>query len=176
MFLENVIKQQTKIWNIYYQKFVKYDSSFFKCLELQVEPNFFVIYDQIFKGLITNFRNDFDTLHLENYNQIFPKNLAWKRRISCVHQRSFTIQSKNLCEIKLTKKFWTKTELIFTAKMITGKEAAGIRLVNHSVPQNENGDAAFEKALEVADQILPNGPVGVKMGKIAINKGVDVSF
>merc|ERR1711993_140646 len=64
-------------------------------------------------------------------------------------------------------------ELIFTAKMITGKEAAGIRLVNHSVPQNENGDAAFEKALEVADQILPNGPVGVKMGKIAINKGVD---
>ena len=66
-------------------------------------------------------------------------------------------------------------ELIFTAKMITGKEAAGIRLVNHSVPQNENGDAAFEKALEVADQILPNGPVGVKMGKIAVNKGIDVS-
>ena len=59
--------------------------------------------------------------------------------------------------------------------MITGKEAAGIRLVNHSVPQNENGDAAFEKALEVADQILPNGPVGVKMGKIAVNKGIDVS-
>merc|ERR1712226_721119 len=67
-------------------------------------------------------------------------------------------------------------ELIFTAKMITGKEAASIRLVNHSVPQNENGDAAFEKALEVADQILPNGPVGVKMGKIAINKGVDADL
>merc|ERR1712223_1341827 len=67
-------------------------------------------------------------------------------------------------------------ELIFTAKMITGKEAAGIRLVNHSVPQNENGDAAFEKALEVDDQILPNGPVGVKMGKIAINKGVDADL
>ena len=25
----------------------------------------FFIYDQIFKGLITNFRNDFDTLHIE---------------------------------------------------------------------------------------------------------------
>ena len=51
-----------------------------------------------------------------------------------------------------------------------------IRLVNHSVPQNENGNAAFERALKLAQEILPNGPVGVKMGKIAINKGMDVSI
>ena len=48
--------------------------------------------------------------------------------------------------------------------------------MNHSVPQNENGDAAFVKALQLAEEILPNGPVGVKMGKLAINKGMDVSF
>ena len=47
--------------------------------------------------------------------------------------------------------------------------------MNHSVPQNEVGDAAFAKALDLAGEILPNGPVGVKMAKVAINKGMDVS-
>ena len=47
--------------------------------------------------------------------------------------------------------------------------------MNHSVPQNEAGDAAFAKALDLAAEILPNGPVGVKMAKMAINKGMDVS-
>ena len=67
-------------------------------------------------------------------------------------------------------------ELIFTARILNGKQAAEIRLVNHSVPQNENGNAAFERALKLAQEILPNGPVGVKMGKIAINKGMDVDM
>ena len=49
-----------------------------------------------------------------------------------------------------------------------------LRLVNHSVPQNSNGDAAYLKALEVAQLILPNGPVAVKMAKAAINKGMQV--
>ena len=51
-----------------------------------------------------------------------------------------------------------------------------IGLVNHSVPQIEAGDAAYNRALELAAEILPNGPVGVKMAKIAINKGMDVSL
>ena len=51
-----------------------------------------------------------------------------------------------------------------------------IGLVNHSVPQIEAGDAAYNKALELAAEILPNGPVGVKMAKVAINKGMDVSL
>jgi methylglutaconyl-CoA hydratase len=42
------------------------------------------------------------------------------------------------------------------------------------VKQNANGDAAFQKALELAKEILPNGPMGVKMAKVAINKGMDV--
>ena len=51
-----------------------------------------------------------------------------------------------------------------------------IGLVNHSVPQIEAGDAAYNRALELAAEILPNGPVGVKMAKVAINKGMDVSL
>ena len=47
--------------------------------------------------------------------------------------------------------------------------------MNHSVPQNEKGDAAYVRALELAEEILPNGPVGIRMAKVAINKGMDVS-
>lgn len=49
-------------------------------------------------------------------------------------------------------------------------------LVNHCVAQNEDGNAAYAKALEIAREIIPNGPVGVKMAKMAINKGVEVDL
>lgn len=45
-------------------------------------------------------------------------------------------------------------ELIFTAKVINGVEAAEIGLVEHVVPQNENGDAAYKKAVEIAKEII----------------------
>merc|ERR1719189_3319838 len=67
-------------------------------------------------------------------------------------------------------------ELIFTARVLDGNSAKQIGLVNQSVPQNSNGDAAFVKALQLAEEILPNGPVGVKMAKMAINKGMDVDI
>jgi len=51
-----------------------------------------------------------------------------------------------------------------------------IGLVNHCVSQNEAGDAAYLKALEVAREMLPNGPLGINMAKNAINKGTEVSF
>ena len=44
------------------------------------------------------------------------------------------------------------------------------------MPQNDQGDAAYVKALQLAAEILPNGPVGVKMAKVAINKGMDVDL
>lgn len=44
-------------------------------------------------------------------------------------------------------------ELIYTAKICSGIEAGEIGLVEHSVPQNENGDAAYMKTLEIAQQI-----------------------
>lgn len=49
-------------------------------------------------------------------------------------------------------------------------------LVNHTVEQNENGNAAYLKSLELAEEILPNGPLGIKMAKKAINKGIEVDL
>lgn len=49
-------------------------------------------------------------------------------------------------------------------------------VVNHSVPQNSEGNAAFQRALSLAEEIIPNGPVGVRMAKIAVNRGSDVDI
>ena len=87
-------------------------------------------------------------------------------------------------------------ELMFTARVFNGAEASKVRLndnlclhpcicfsrhfqmgvVNHSVPQNPAGDAAFQRALSLAEEIIPNGPVGVRMAKIAVNRGSDVDI
>jgi len=67
-------------------------------------------------------------------------------------------------------------ELIFTAAMISGTHAAEIGLANHGVLQNDAGDAAYQKALEIAKQIAGNGPIGVRMAKIAISKGMQVDL
>ena len=44
-------------------------------------------------------------------------------------------------------------ELIFTAKVLNGKEAEEIGLVEHVVPQNSDSNAAYLKALEIAKEI-----------------------
>lgn len=46
--------------------------------------------------------------------------------------------------------------------MIDGSEAAKLGVVNHSVEQNEAGDAGYFRALELAQEIIPN--VGVNKG------------
>ena len=60
--------------------------------------------------------------------------------------------------------------------MISGTEAAEIGLADYAVEQNEAGDAAYQRALTLAEEILPRGPVAVKMAKLAINKGIQVSL
>lgn len=67
-------------------------------------------------------------------------------------------------------------ELIFTARVFSGEEAAKMGIVNASVTQNDNHDAAYLRALKLAEEILPNGPVGVKLAKRAINKGSQVDI
>jgi len=67
-------------------------------------------------------------------------------------------------------------ELIFTAAMINGIQAAEIGLANHGVTQNADGDAAYQKSLEIAKQIVVNGPVGVRMAKMSISKGMQVDL
>ncbi|CAG7815400.1 unnamed protein product [Allacma fusca] len=67
-------------------------------------------------------------------------------------------------------------ELIYTGRILDGDEAEKIGLVNYSVSQNKSGDAAYQRALELAEEILPNGPVGVRMAKVSINKGLQVDL
>ena len=67
-------------------------------------------------------------------------------------------------------------ELIYTGRILDGKQAFEIGLVNSIVEQNFDGDAAYLKALAIASEILPNGPIGVQMAKAAINKGTEVDL
>jgi len=53
-------------------------------------------------------------------------------------------------------------ELIYTARILDGEQAMQIGLVNEAVPQNKTGDAAYQAALSIAREILPNGPIGVR--------------
>lgn len=67
-------------------------------------------------------------------------------------------------------------ELIFTGRVLDGQQALEIGLVNHSVPQNKEGDAAYHRALKLAEEIQPQGPIALRMAKLAINKGMDVGI
>lgn len=67
-------------------------------------------------------------------------------------------------------------ELIYTARILNGNEAKELGICNHVVPQNESSDAAFGKALDIATEILPNGPISVRMAKRAIDQGAQVDI
>ncbi|XP_045448396.1 enoyl-CoA hydratase domain-containing protein 2, mitochondrial [Melitaea cinxia] len=67
-------------------------------------------------------------------------------------------------------------ELIFTSRIISGNEAKELGLVNHVVPQNGNNNAAYEKSLEIAREIILNAPLALRCAKQAINEGVQLSI
>nr|XP_025727667.1 enoyl-CoA hydratase domain-containing protein 2, mitochondrial isoform X4 [Callorhinus ursinus] len=46
-------------------------------------------------------------------------------------------------------------ELIFTGRRLSGAQAQALGLVNHVVSQNEEGNAAYHRARELAQEILP---------------------
>ncbi|XP_032284717.1 enoyl-CoA hydratase domain-containing protein 2, mitochondrial isoform X6 [Neomonachus schauinslandi] len=46
-------------------------------------------------------------------------------------------------------------ELIFTGRRLSGAQAQALGLVNHAVSQNEEGNAAYHRARELAQEILP---------------------
>ncbi|VDM65684.1 unnamed protein product [Strongylus vulgaris] len=62
-------------------------------------------------------------------------------------------------------------ELIFTGRMIGGEEACRMGLVNHCTKTD-----SFSKALEIAREIIPRGPIAVRLAKIAIDTGAEVSL
>ena len=56
-------------------------------------------------------------------------------------------------------------ELIFTSRRISATEAERLGMVDRLVPAG----SALDAALALAREILPNGPVAVRMAKLAIN-------
>ncbi|XP_067935628.1 methylglutaconyl-CoA hydratase, mitochondrial-like [Watersipora subatra] len=67
-------------------------------------------------------------------------------------------------------------ELLFTGRVIDGDEAHRLGIVNHVVPQNEEGDAAYRRSLMLAQEIVPQGPIALRAAKQAINTGNDVGL
>jgi methylglutaconyl-CoA hydratase len=63
-------------------------------------------------------------------------------------------------------------ELIFTARRMEASEALEIGLVEYTVPS----ESLLEKALEIAGQIVQNGPIAIAQAKFAIDKGYDVDL
>lgn len=61
-------------------------------------------------------------------------------------------------------------ELIFTGRRIGHEAAAALGLVDHAVPAGQ----ALQKAIGLAREILPNGPVALRAAKAAINRGLEV--
>ncbi|XP_077635904.1 enoyl-CoA hydratase domain-containing protein 2, mitochondrial isoform X2 [Crocuta crocuta] len=67
-------------------------------------------------------------------------------------------------------------ELIFTGRRLSGAQAQDLGLVNHAVPQNEEGNAAYHRARALAQEILPQAPIAVRLSKVAIDRGMEVDI
>ncbi|KAG8596074.1 hypothetical protein GDO81_001722 [Engystomops pustulosus] len=67
-------------------------------------------------------------------------------------------------------------ELIFSARVLDGIEAKSIGLVSHVVEQNEEGDAAYRRAVALAREFITQGPIAMRMAKLAINQGIEVDL
>lgn len=61
-------------------------------------------------------------------------------------------------------------ELILTARRIGAVEAERLGLVDRMTPAGE----ALGAALALAREILPNGPVALRMAKLAVNRGIEL--
>ncbi|VDM63138.1 unnamed protein product [Angiostrongylus costaricensis] len=62
-------------------------------------------------------------------------------------------------------------ELIFTGRVISGEEANRIGLVNHCTQSD-----AFAKAVDIAREILPKGPIAIRVAKTAVRVGSEMSL
>lgn len=61
-------------------------------------------------------------------------------------------------------------ELIYCAKRLTAEEAKEIGILEYIYP----GEVLMEKAIEMAEEMVKNGPLALIQAKLAINKGLDV--
>ncbi|KAM6216142.1 methylglutaconyl-CoA hydratase, mitochondrial [Rhynchocyon petersi] len=67
-------------------------------------------------------------------------------------------------------------ELIFSARVLDGQEAKAIGLISHVLEQNKEGNAAYKKALDLAREFSPQGPIAMRVAKLAINQGMEVDL
>lgn len=67
-------------------------------------------------------------------------------------------------------------ELVYTARLFKAHQALQYGAVNRVSEQNEEGTSAYNSAMEIAREILPNGPFAVKMAKKAISHGQQVDI
>ncbi|KAJ8376329.1 hypothetical protein SKAU_G00069090 [Synaphobranchus kaupii] len=72
--------------------------------------------------------------------------------------------------------FAVAKEMIFTGQQLGGERALQLGLVNRAVEQNSDGDAAYTEALGLAREILPQGPIAVRLAKEAMNRGIEVDI
>ncbi|KAI8067840.1 ClpP/crotonase-like domain-containing protein [Gongronella butleri] len=63
-------------------------------------------------------------------------------------------------------------ELIYTAEVLNGKQALDYGVVNYALEEG----SALEKALAIGEKILPNGPIGVRLAKLAIDRGAHLDM
>lgn len=67
-------------------------------------------------------------------------------------------------------------ELVYTARLFKAQQALQYGAVNRVNEQNEEGTGAYKCALQIAREIIPNGPFAVKMAKKAISHGQQVDI
>ncbi|MBP1771712.1 MAG: hypothetical protein H6P99_875 [Holophagaceae bacterium] len=63
-------------------------------------------------------------------------------------------------------------ELIFTARRLQAEEAGRLGVLDRVVPAGQ----ALQSALALAREILPNGPVAIRMAKLAVNGGLSMDL
>ncbi|CAM0143040.1 hypothetical protein VKS41_006202 [Umbelopsis sp. WA50703] len=62
-------------------------------------------------------------------------------------------------------------ELIFTARVLDAQGAVNFGIVNHATEES-----AYSKALLLAESMLPQGPIAMRMAKMAISKGIQTDI
>lgn len=67
-------------------------------------------------------------------------------------------------------------ELLFTGRIFDGKKALEYGIVNHAPEQNDSKDAAFQRAMKLAEEILPSGPLAVNLIKTAVDAGMQTNI
>lgn len=67
-------------------------------------------------------------------------------------------------------------ELLFTGRIFDGKRGKAYGFVNHAPEQNETRDAAYQRAVTLAEEILPAGPLALSLIKTAVDAGLQTDI